>query len=74
MPKVTARRQRSSTARRQQRTTLNRNTKPRVQFHYTTTCAAPRYYTETPKYYTKAAEYYTTNYASGSYYKGIPNY
>ncbi|EFX84292.1 hypothetical protein DAPPUDRAFT_239114 [Daphnia pulex] len=45
-----------------------------VQFHYTSTCAAPSYYTEAPKYYTKAAEYYTTYYASGSYYKGIPNY
>jgi hypothetical protein len=41
--------------------------------YYTTTYAAPSFYTEAPKYYTtKAPEYYTTTYAAPTYYTEAP--
>ncbi len=43
--------------------------------YYTTTYAAPAYYTEAPNYCnTEAPNYYTTTYAAPSYYTATPKY
>jgi hypothetical protein len=48
--------------------------------YYTTTYAAPSYYTEVPKYYSAPSytieepECYTTTYAAPAYYTKVPKY
>ncbi len=45
-----------------------------TQVYYTTTYAAPSYYTEVPQYYTEKAEYYATAFAATVYYTEKPKY